>query len=118
MASNDTDTETLAKVLGIVLFPILMTIIFLLLLPVNLLEAWVLKLMYEWFIVPFGLPIISFWHFVGITLFVSLVHLYFKDTYRNYDRDVKANKLIKAYFVKLMTMLLILGLGYFVQGWM
>lgn len=70
-------------------------------------NAWALSLLYEWFLVPAGLPALPYSAFIGIVLFVALCLA----RYRKVDPEEK-EWLPKALFA-IFTPLIALGFGQF-----
>jgi len=82
----------------------------------SLYDAWVLLMLWGWFIVPLGAPRINFWHAYGIDVFVS----YFLSNivlavYA--DKQKTGPEQITGVFQRGVAYTLILGLGYCAHSW-
>jgi len=80
----------------------------------TLADAWGFMMLWGWFVVPLGLPAITFWHAVGLDLFVGMVAAFMAprrpDDQRDYAEDMawSAVKIIIAPFA--------VGVAWIVQG--
>lgn len=87
-------------------------IIFLLILivPIGLYRAWVLTVMWMWFIVPLGLPEIGIAHAWGISMAIGMLtvsHVYKED-----------KEPLKSFANMIFAPLVLLGIGYIVHSFM
>jgi hypothetical protein len=66
----DEDQKNVLAILGL---PVAIGLFILLLIPFGILNAWVVQKLYEWFLLPLGLPALNLWHVWGIlTIIVFL----------------------------------------------
>lgn len=69
-------TDAIAKVIGVILAPIVIAAVLVLYLPVFVYIAYVVTLYWGWFVVPtFGLSPLSLWPATGLVLFVRLLYV-------------------------------------------
>jgi len=76
-----------------------------------LLRGWVLSLLWDWFLVPLGVPSVGFWHAVGLCLVVTFL------TYHYYNFQRSKPNLIEA-LVYVLSPLAVLGIGWVVHSLM
>lgn len=84
--------------------------------PAALLRGWVLSLLWAWFVVPLGVPPITYLHAVGISLLASLL------THKNSPADDAAlekknahEKIVEGIATMLVGPLFVLLLGWLIH---
>lgn len=95
MMDNDENQKNLLIVLGA---PIAIVLLWLLFLPLGLLNAWAVQKMYGWFLLPLGAPQLNLWHVFG---FVVLIN-HFKSFNPNDKRKVLEHILINILGITLL----------------
>lgn len=73
-----------------------------------LIRGWVLSFLWDWFLVPLGLPAIGFWHSVGICLMVAFL------TYHYYNFQRSQPNLNEA-LIYVFSPLAVLGIGWVIH---
>lgn len=116
MPANDnpfraSDTSLGEKaVIGAIFTPVVLTLLYLLIIPFTLFQSWATWLMYGWFIQPLGAPELSYWHVVG--LFLSWVVI----KARMGNEDKVKNPVFKLAVLIFITLLTV-GMGSIIRNW-
>ena len=82
-------------------------------------EGWIIWVLWGWFMVPLGIPVITFVHAVGISV---LVGVFTSNPKPKTDAEHRAyqdtNNLMYAHFMWALNVTLLLGVGWIVHQWM
>lgn len=80
--------------------------------PATFLRAWVLTLLWAWFVSPLGVVEIGLWQAIGISTFVTLLTFH---QLPNSERDPAEQSLVNV-FTWLVLSLVCLGMGFIAHG--
>jgi hypothetical protein len=110
---KDNDSDKLLIALGIpVLYGLIGSFLFIVMIPIALFQSWIVQKMYDWFLLPIkGFPHLNLWHVWGIVLLISVLSNYVTTT----EDDSTKKALIKV-FGRMIGLLIILVIGYFIKG--
>jgi hypothetical protein len=81
----------------------------------SILRGWVLSILWSWFVVPMGAPVVGITHAIGISMVVSFL------TYQHIDNDSDKSGIettIALCLSGLIQSVLALGLGWVVHSFM
>jgi hypothetical protein len=111
MATNTDDLSPAAKaaVFGVAM-PFILVGVILVYLPLGLLRAWAVWLLYTWFAEPLGAPDLNVWHVWGLLLLYALLTL---NTFKKRDTE-GFWKGIAGQVIGCLAMVLV---GYLIKGW-
>lgn len=99
------------KILAALLAPWLVAAIVVISFLLGMLHTWAVRKLYVWFLMPLGLPALSFWHIFGINVLIGLA---IKQTLPT-DKD---KKWWEHLLMPVVGDLLAVGLGFLIKGWM
>lgn len=100
------------KMLRALAIPTIVLSIFVLMIPFALFNAWVALTLYNWFLVPLGLPAVNIWHMWGIMLLIGR----FKGINTEDSKDSEISKAIGELAVVILGGLLALLIGLILKG--
>lgn len=76
--------------------------------PLGLFTAWVAQQMYEWFLMPLGLPGLNLWHVYGILLLINLI--------KPRGKTDGKGEILKTVVINIFGGLLVLAVGAVLKG--
>ena len=110
---SETDDKTdgikhpIAHKIGVTIGSVLvLAFIFLIVIGIIVIHGFIVKLMWGWFVVPLGLPVLSIVHAIGLGLLFKYL------TWQHRSKDDKDDSVAIKLTTALLYPFLILGLGY------
>lgn len=82
---------------------------------VLFIKALVLYKLYQWFLLPLGLPNLSMGHLYGIAIFYYVLKLSDKSAREAFERDKDYAKELTITITIIVTLLIFLTIGYFLK---